>query len=55
MTGQVAELERHRDEGVRQRFEERTREETRCIATAPVEGRPAAGLILIDEWIADAR
>jgi len=41
---QVAELERMKDEALRQRYEERTRQESRRVAAAPVEGRPSSGL-----------
>src|SRR6266852_2324809 len=38
------EVERHRQELLRVRFEEQARNETRKIAVAPIEGKPVAGL-----------
>ena len=41
---QAGEVERQKQELLRQRFEEQARNETRKVATAPIEGRPGTGL-----------
>jgi Swt1-like HEPN/Protein of unknown function (DUF499) len=41
---QASEVERQKQELLRQRFEEQARNETRKVAVAPIEGRPAMGL-----------
>ncbi len=41
---QAGEVERQKQELLRQRFEEQARNETRNVATAPIEGRPGTGL-----------
>ncbi len=41
---QAGEVERQKQELLRQRFEEQARNETRKVATAPIEGKPGIGL-----------
>ena len=41
---QASEVERQKQELLRLRFEEQARNETRKVATAPIEGKPAMGL-----------
>ncbi len=41
---QAGEVERQKQELLRQRFEEQARNETRKVATAPIEGKPGTGL-----------
>lgn len=41
---EASEVERQKQELLRQRFEEQARNETRKVAVAPIEGRPAMGL-----------
>src|SRR5438105_4007958 len=41
---QASEVERHKQELLRIRFEEQARNETRKVAVAPIEGKPTTGL-----------
>src|SRR5947209_18165551 len=41
---QAGEVERQKQELLRLRFEEQVRQETRKVAIAPIEGKPATGL-----------
>lgn len=42
--GEASEVERQKQELLRQRFEEQARHETRKVSTTPLEGRPGLGL-----------